>query len=208
MISATFSLRLFKERNSIQREETDVKTNPSLKPKKPSMSCGALPGSISLVLLAVYVVVAPFNACNAGAPSPTPLTPSEGAGSTYGQAVALENGVAVSGERGDDQGGFSAGAAYVFVRNGGAWDEQKKLIPNDAAAGDLFGTSVDISFRTVVVGAEAKASRRGAAYVFVSNGSNWTQQAKFTALNPRLDDLFGHSVAISADTVLVGFPGD
>ena len=49
----------------------------------------------------------------------------------------------------------------------------------------------------------------GSAYVFVHNGTNWTQQAKLTASFPAAGDRFGFSVALSDDTAVVGaFLGD
>ena len=49
--------------------------------------------------------------------------------------------------------GPSHGSAYVFVRSGGVWSQQQKLLAADAAVGDNFGSSVAISGETVVVGA-------------------------------------------------------
>jgi len=47
----------------------------------------------------------------------------------------------------------------------------------------------------------------GAAYVFVRNGTTWTQQQKLTASDGVLYDHFGISVAISGNTVVVGAGG-
>ena len=44
----------------------------------------------------------------------------------------------------------------------------------------------------------------GAAYVFVRNGTTWTQQAYLKASNTGAGDQFGWSVAVSGDTVVVG----
>ena len=78
--------------------------------------------------------------------------------------------------------------------------------------GDLFGFSVAISGDTVVVGADnadpGGIGAAGAAYVFVKPGGGWagnlTQTAKLTASDKAAADLFGCSVAISGDTVVVG----
>ena len=52
------------------------------------------------------------------------------------------------------------------------------------------------------------ATDSGAAYVFVRNGTNWTQQAYLKASNTGAGDSFGCSgaVAVSGDTVVVGAP--
>jgi hypothetical protein len=47
----------------------------------------------------------------------------------------------------------------------------------------------------------------GAAYVFVRSGTTWTQQAYLKASNTDARDVFGASVAVSGDTVVVGAAG-
>ncbi len=114
---------------------------------------------------------------------------------------------------------LSAGAAYVFVRNGSTWSQQAYLKASNTGASDLFGYSVAVSGDTVVVGAimedssatgvdgdevDNGAMESGAAYVFVRSGTSWTQQAYLKASNTGAGDWFGWSVAISGDTVVVG----
>ena len=41
----------------------------------------------------------------------------------------------------------------MFVRSGGTWTQQAKLTASDAAADDLFGSSVAVAGDTAVVGA-------------------------------------------------------
>ncbi len=48
----------------------------------------------------------------------------------------------------------------------------------------------------------------GAVYVFVRSGTTWTQQAYLKASNTDNAAYFGHSVAISGDTVVVGAWGE
>ncbi|MBL9114250.1 MAG: FG-GAP repeat protein [Verrucomicrobiaceae bacterium] len=85
-------------------------------------------------------------------------------------------------------------------------------------ANDFFGCSVALSGTTMVVGAFGEQSngtsqtnntedRSGAAYVFLRSGGSWTQQAYLKANVPDEDDFFGHSVAISGDTIVVGAYG-
>ena len=53
----------------------------------------------------------------------------------------------------------------------------------------------------------ADGEKSGAAYVFVRNGTNWSQQAFLKAFNPWIADGFGFSTAVSGDTVVVGALG-
>ncbi|MFN0126082.1 MAG: integrin [Verrucomicrobiales bacterium] len=111
-----------------------------------------------------------------------------------------------------------AGAAYVFVRQGTTWTQQAYLKASNPGVDNFFGSSVAVEGETIVVGAAGEDSNAtgvngnqannsaawaGAAYVFVRNGTTWTQQAYLKASNTTVDDLFG-SVAISGDTIVVG----
>ncbi len=128
------------------------------------------------------------------------------------------NAAGVNGD-GSNDGANGAGAAYVFVRSGGVWTQQAYLKASNTGEHDRFGSSVAVSGDTVVVGAQYEASNAtgvngdgsndgaflsGAAYVFVRSGGVWTQQAYLKASNTGERDLFGWSVAVSGDTVVVG----
>jgi hypothetical protein len=117
----------------------------------------------------------------------------------------------------------AAGAAYVFVRSGASWSHQAYLKASNTEAHDQFGYSVAASGGTVVVGAiwedsnatgvngdqnDDSASAAGAAYIFVHSGTSWSQQAYLKAFNTDAGDWFGHSVAVSDDTVVVGAYGE
>lgn len=126
--------------------------------------------------------------------------------SNFGWSVAISGDTIVVGSVTNGN-GPDVGDAFVYVRNGTTWSEQALLSPNDAidpSAGG-FG-SVAIDGDTVVVGASSDshiASDAGSAYVFVRNGTTWSQEAKLTAPDAAANDWFGHSVAISGDTALV-----
>jgi len=79
--------------------------------------------------------------------------------------------------------------------------------------GDQAGASVAISGNTAVVGAPNSAANRtdsGAVFVFIRSASftGWTLQAVITAADGESGDLFGYSVAIVDDLLVVGAPGD
>jgi drug/metabolite transporter superfamily protein YnfA len=146
------------------------------------------------------------------------------AGDFFGLSVAISKDTVVIGAYGESSNSInqadnsmqSSGAAYVFIRNGLAWNQQFYLKASNPDGWDQFGISVDISLETVVIGAnwesgnftggESNNSKygAGAAYVFVRNGTEWSQQAYLKASNPDMYDSFGWSVAIDGDTVGVG----
>ena len=138
----------------------------------------------------------------------------------FGFSVAVSGDTAVVGALSDGTccGGFP-GAAYVFQRDHGGtdnWGEVKKLTASDAQAFDNFGFSVAVSGDTAIVGAIAEDgggtlnSNFGAAYVFERDeGSqdNWGEVAKLNDSDAQEEDRFGHSVAVSGNTVIVGAEG-
>lgn len=155
------------------------------------------------------------------------------AADVFGTSVALSGDTLVVGAPGEasDATGVNgaqgrnvaknAGAVYVFVRNGNGWSQQAYLKASNAEKGDSFGGSVAISGDTIVVSAIGEDSismgvnsdqsnnarpNSGAVYVFVRNGTTWSQQAYLKASNTDEGDAFGGSVAISGNTILVGAP--
>lgn len=101
--------------------------------------------------------------------------------------------------------------------------QQVFLKASNTGAGDHFGSAVALAGDTLVVSADQEASgatgvngdqsnnsapNAGAVYVFVRSGGSWSQQAYLKASNTGGGDLFGTSVAISGDTVVVGASGE
>ncbi|WP_298609480.1 FG-GAP repeat protein, partial [uncultured Spirosoma sp.] len=140
----------------------------------------------------------------------------------FGYSVAIDGDYAVVGAYGDKEdasGGNplqNAGSAIVFKRVNGTWTQIKKLVASDRAAGDEFGFSVAISGGLIVVGADADdqdasggntITDAGSAYVFSQNqggADNWGQVKKIVANDQGAEDLFGLSVAISGNLIVVG----
>ena len=121
----------------------------------------------------------------------------------------------------------SAGAVFVFSRNGSLWEQQAFIKASNADETDFFGFSISLSAdgNTLAVGAFLEASSAtgingvqtnnsvfgaGAVFIFVRNGSLWEQQAYIKASNTEADDFFGGSVSLSADgnTLAVGADGE
>jgi hypothetical protein len=126
----------------------------------------------------------------------------------FGSSVSISGDYAIVGAYQAINNGIAQGAAYVFLRTGNTWTQQAKLIANDGAANDNFGSTVAISGSYAIVDAQTanigNNIDQGAAYVFVRNGTTWTQQAKLTANDGVSIDQFGFSVAMSGDYAIVG----
>ena len=127
----------------------------------------------------------------------------------FGFSVAISGDTAIVGASYDDDNGPGSGSAYVFTRDAnGGWMQQDKLLADDGAAIDRFGTSVFISGDSALVGAfrgDGNIVDSGSVYVFVRDAvGDWTQQAKLAASDGNLHDSFGNAVALSGDTAIVG----
>ena len=182
------------------------------------MTPSAFPARSSIGVLAFAASLMLVSAASAAPSGSEPwlqrakLVASDGASNDFlGRSVAFEGDVAVVGAAGSDPGGAEAqGAAYVYLRSNGAWNEAAKLTASDGAAGDEFGFAVALSGDTIVVGARFASvddiNGRGAGYVFVRSGDTWVEQTKLVADDGAAFDELGDSVAIDGDTVLLGAP--
>lgn len=138
------------------------------------------------------------------------ILPADGRpGQWFGFSVALSGDTAVFTAPFDNDGGFAAGAAYVFVRNGNVWSQQAKLRPADNVSGDVFGISGAIHIDRVVIGAHGADDTQngyesGAAYSFTRSAGVWTQEQKLVAPDGEENELFGATVAVSAAAIGVG----
>ena len=103
----------------------------------------------------------------------------------------------------------NAGAAYIYNRNQGGtgqWGLAATLNDPAATAGDAFGNSVAVNGGTVVVGAKGTSNNQGAAYIYSlsqSSGS-WGLAASLNDPAATAQDVYGESVAVDGDTVVIG----
>ena len=143
-------------------------------------------------------------------------------GAGFGQSVAVSGDTAIVGAPSQTAEGFCCddfgyGAVFIFQRDQGGpdnWGEVARLTASDTEALDFFGISVAISGDTAVVGAsdeDTGGNSAGAAYTFQRNqggADNWGEVKKLTASDAEADDVFGGSVAVSGETIIVGAKGE
>ena len=123
----------------------------------------------------------------------------------FGWRLALDGNIAIVTAVQDSEYGEGSGAAYVFERTGESWGPPIKLLANDGALGDNFGSSVALSGWTAIIGAlqdDGGVEGMGSAYVFVLEGVEWKQQAKLRPSDGAPGNSFGWSVAIDSSTNL------
>lgn len=127
----------------------------------------------------------------------------------FGKAVAIHDGKIVITAPGDDSNGNNSGVAYLFTFNPNSASPAPSwtatiINPGAAPAGDLFGSSVDISANAIVIGADADStvsSNYGRAYSFTTAGVlQQTFSPLSSAHNFGTSMRFGASVAIDQGT--------
>ena len=182
--------------------------------------------SASLCCLAVFLAFAAAS----HAQFETKLTASDpGREDFFGEAVAISRDDVIVGVRTSDDGNrTNTGAAYVFKRIDGQWQEVQKLVASDRSAGDFFGESVAIDGDRILVSALGVGGRCpagvnfntcnfGAVYAFERIDGQWQQVQKLDPPNPVFVDPggassnsvgFGWEVALDGDRAVIGSPQD
>ncbi len=133
------------------------------------------------------------------------LVASPPANARMGSSVAIDVDTGVVGAPG-------AATALIYRRNHGGADNWGHFLTLTGASGGSFGCAVAISADTIVVGASNERQGgfdgAGAAYVYERNQGGadvWGLTAVLTAtIDAGTGERFGHSVAISGDTIIVG----
>ena len=127
----------------------------------------------------------------------------------FGACVALSGDTAAaSAPRDDTSAGAGAGSVYLFVRSGTAWSMEQKIEASDAGANDRFGGALALAGDVALVGAREHdglaGNDTGAAYVFRRTGAVWSEEQQLLASDAQAGDLFGASVALNEDRLIVG----
>ena len=155
--------------------------------------------------------------------NPQKLTAPDGvAQDEFGWAVAvstpgtLANPWVAVGAWIDDDEGNAPGKVYLYERVNNTWTYRQTLdAGTDAANLDHFGYALDFApagdaLLVGVPGSDINAQDSGAAYLFEWNTgtSDWGQTQRLLPDSPTQLEGFGYSVALSADTALIGAPFD
>jgi len=135
-------------------------------------------------------------------------------------ALKDDSGETGIGGTGTNNTSVDAGSAYIYTRSGSTWQQSEYIKASNAEAGDNFGKlSLSGDGLTLVVSAfkedssstginstqNNSATDAGAIYIFVNDGTNWTQEAYIKASNAQIGDEFGgdESLVISQDGLTI-----
>jgi trimeric autotransporter adhesin len=151
------------------------------------------------------------------------LTASDsGPADFMGEAVAVSGDTIVVGAPGASFAANSAGSVYVFTRANGEWSRQSRLTASNPVIDGAFGVRVALRGDLLIATASQEGSgasginassgavleRSGAAYLFERRDGAWSQVAYIKAERPGASDLFGSSVALLGDAVILGAEGE
>ena len=109
----------------------------------------------------------------------------------------------------------NCGAIYIFNRSGNTWTQEAKLVMTTAIASAQMARTVRLS----ADGSRAAGScwqepsggnTIGSIYVFVRNGTTWSQEAKLVSNTAGTNEAFGYSFAIekNGNYIFSGQPGN
>ncbi len=104
-----------------------------------------------------------------------------------------------------------SGAVYIYTGSLASWTQQAFIKASDGALGDEFGRSIKLYMDSLAVGAalsDTVGVDAGAAYVYTRTGVNWAEEVILHGTNTEAGDLFGTSVSINGDILIVGAPGE
>jgi len=129
----------------------------------------------------------------------------------FGNSISISNNYLVIGTKGLYSWHGSYAYIYKFNSENNRWEESKKLIPEEENEDIDFGQSVSMSGDYVAIGAKGdrgKGSYTGAVYIYKNTDTVWSNHQKLTATDGEEYDIFGCSVSIYKNYLIVGAYGD
>jgi len=124
-------------------------------------------------------------------------------GDNFGTSVSLSNRYAIVGAPNDDESVIDTGSVYIFKKEGEHWIFDQKIYPDDPKEGARFGISTAIFENILIVGTR-NFQESGSVYIFTKQCNGWIQTQKILPNDPGINDVFGYSVGIFGDYMIVG----
>src|SRR5215831_18623871 len=80
----------------------------------------------------------------------------------------------------------------------------QELIVDGLVPGDRFGFAVAAAATSIAVGAPSASTAESAVYLFEAQAGKWVLTTAFTSTSPVERDLYGASVAMEDDVIVIG----
>ncbi|MEZ4699205.1 MAG: T9SS type A sorting domain-containing protein [Rhodothermales bacterium] len=145
-------------------------------------------------------------------PDPFVLPPLDG--QAFGMSVSIDGATLVVGSPSEDLAEeLRTGAVHVYEEVNGVWTHVAQFYPEAIDFPDgQYGFSVSLSGDTFVVGAPETSGATGQAELFQRRNGRWEKVFRFLNFEVNQDvdygDLFGFSVSVQGDVIVIGAPGD
>eukprot|EP00767_Chilomastix_cuspidata_P003293 gnl/Chilomastix_cuspidata/341.p1 GENE.gnl/Chilomastix_cuspidata/341~~gnl/Chilomastix_cuspidata/341.p1 ORF type:complete len:1473 (-),score=376.04 gnl/Chilomastix_cuspidata/341:75-4352(-) len=104
----------------------------------------------------------------------------------------------------------STSHVFLFKDMRGSWQLSQLLSPFDGTTNSRFGSSVSVGSIWLAVGAPAHSAsfaNQGAVFLYTITMDRWAYRATLVSPDPEADALFGSSVSLCSNSLLVGSPG-
>lgn len=129
--------------------------------------------------------------------------PSSDYGQRFGQAVDIDGDRILVGSQ-DNQAAFSAGAGFLYRRQGGNWVLDDTLFGDTPFHAGGLGVSVAIEGTRAAIGGTGLHADEGYVLVFEEGPGGWSEVAELTPQGGHRVFGFGSTVELRADRILVG----
>lgn len=128
------------------------------------------------------------------------------ADAAMGRVVDISGSRIIAGAPTDEQDQLRVGAAFIFEHDGSSWHQTAKLVPPAPEQGLRFGGAVAIDGDLAAVGSPGQGDppTTGAVHLYQWSGSAWEHVDEITPSTPPSYGLFGSSVALDGDRLVVG----
>jgi hypothetical protein len=134
-----------------------------------------------------------------------------------GSRVALEGDTLLIGSPAPHSGyaNNTPATVYVYHRGPTGWIQQAKLQPQDGVEADYFGWSMALQGDTAFIGSPGYPGGLpsgvsylipGAVYVYQRTGTTWALRQVLRASDGQLGEMFGGSISVSGNTLLISAP--
>jgi len=109
---------------------------------------------------------------------------------------------------GGDRDNYVTGAAWVWTRTAGLWQQQSKLVASEGGnAQQGFSVCLSADGNTAAVGGPNDDNQTGAAWIWIRTGATWIKQFKLLASGTgRAYQGYSVSLSTDGDTAVVGAP--
>ncbi|MCA9219583.1 MAG: hypothetical protein KDA71_04610, partial [Planctomycetales bacterium] len=134
------------------------------------------------------------------------LSPSMRRATYFGYEVVTDGDTTVIGSLEEVGAGYD-GAAYVYRRVNGSWQNVARLVGPNGEAGTKFGANVALSGNTIAVGASIADTQygvnSGVTHIFREIGGNWRLVESLEPANGTAQQAFGQPAVLDGNNLIV-----